>query len=180
MCMRKEDMIASFFISLGMSDSESEDYMTNLRLNKLMYFAQAWSLVLRQKPLFSESIEAWTFGPVIPSIYHKYKGYGKAQITTVDPSFRLSMLDAEEQRLLFATMAYYGEYSTHGLVDLSHEDGSPWVRACGASNTVIHPDDMKAFFSKKPPLKLSGADDDIPVAGYHDATGTYVLPTNWK
>ena len=178
--MKKVDVIANFFISLGMSESESEDYMTNLRLNKLMYFAQAWSLVLRNKPLFHEPIEAWPLGPVIPSVYHKYKNYGKSQITTLDPRFQLQLLDAEEQQILFATMAYYGEYSTHGLVDLSHEEGSPWTLACGANNAVIQADDMRAFFAKKPPLKISGVDDDLPVVGVRDANGNYVLPVDWK
>lgn len=178
--MKKEDIVANFFISLGMSESESEDYMTNLRLNKLMYFAQAWSLVLRGKPLFTEPIEAWTLGPVIPSVYHKYKGYGKSQITSIDSQFRLDFLDDEEQQLLFATMAYYGDYSTHGLVDLSHETDSPWAKACDVKASVIQPDDICAFFSKKQPLKLLGLNDEIPSVGYHDTNGTYILPADWK
>ena len=178
--MKKEDIIANFFISLGMSESESEDYMTNLRLNKLMYFAQAWSLVLYKKPLFAEQIEAWPFGPVVPSVYHKYKGYGKSQITTLDPHFRLDLLDDEEQQLLFAIMAFYGEYSTRGLVDLSHEAGSPWAQACSVNTAVIRQEDIRSFFSKKPQLKLAGADDGIPLVGVRDANGNYVLPVDWK
>jgi uncharacterized phage-associated protein len=178
--MRKEDVIANFFISLGMTENESEDYMTNLRLNKLMYFAQAWSLVLLKKPLFHESVEAWPLGPVIPSIYHKYKLYGKSQITTVDPSFHLSMLGDDEQQVLFATMARYGEYSTHGLVDLSHEDGSPWAQACDAKTSVILSEDIRNFFSKQTPLKLSRSIDSDSVVGYHNANDTYVLPVDWQ
>lgn len=178
--MKKEDVVANFFISLGMNESESEDYMTNLRLNKLMYFAQAWSLVLLNKPLFAEPIEAWPFGPVIPSVYHKYKSYGKSQITSLDSKFHMDLLDDQEQQLLFATMAYYGDYSTHGLVDMSHEAGSPWAQACGAKATVIKPEDIRAFFEKKPPLKLAGIDVEVPTIGYHDISGTYILPADWK
>lgn len=178
--MKKEDIVANFFISLGMSESESEDYMTNLRLNKLMYFAQAWSLVLNKKPLFQEQIEAWPLGPVIPSVYHTYKSYGKSQITTIDPQFHLNLLDEEEQQLLFAVMAYYGEYSTRGLVDLSHETGSPWAQACTANTTVIRQADIKSFFSNKPKLRLAGVDDNIPVVGYRNVSGDYILPADWK
>lgn len=163
-----------------MSESESEDYMTNLRLNKLMYFAQAWSLVLHNKPLFSEAIEAWPLGPVIPSVYRKYKTYGKSQITSIDPQFQVSLLSEEEQQLLFATMAYYGEYSTHGLVDLSHEPGSPWAIACDAKASIINQDEIQKYFSTKPPLKLAVINEEVDIIGYHDASGNYILPVDWK
>lgn len=178
--MRKEEAVANFFISLGTSESESEDYMTNLRLNKLMYFAQAWSLVLLEKPLFSEQVEAWPLGPVIPSVYHKYKQYGKRQITTVDPSYHLNMLSEKEQQVLLATMAYYGDFSTRGLVDLSHEEGSPWAKACDSKATVIQQEDIRNYFAQKKPIRLTGADDQSSVIGYRGENGNYILPQDWK
>ncbi len=176
--MKKEEAVASYFISLGLG--ENEDYMTNLRLNKLMYFTQAWSLVLHDKPLFREAIEAWQLGPVIPSVYRKYRTCGKNPIVEVDPSFSLDMLSYDEQQLLFAVMARYGEYSTHGLVDITHKPGSPWDQAFSHGIQTIQVEDIKAFFSKEKPLKLFGTGDDFPSVGYRNDSGTYVLPTDWE
>ena len=69
--MNNVDMVANFFISIGMM--ENEDYMTNLKLQKLVYFAQALSLVKNKKALFEDEFEAWDLGPVIPSLYQKHK-----------------------------------------------------------------------------------------------------------
>lgn len=176
--MRKEEAVANFFIALG--NGENEDYMTNLRLNKLMYFAQAWSLVLFGNPLFQEDIHAWQLGPVVPSIYHKYKNKGKNQITTADASFRMSMLSGDEQQLVMAVMGRYGKYSTSGLVDITHLPGSPWDTAFTANEEIIGIAQIKEFFENDIPLKLLGNCEDYPTVGYHNSKGAYVLPTDWK
>jgi len=49
------------------------DLISNLKLQKLLYYAQAWHLVNFDVPLFGDSIEAWDFGPVIPNVYRQYK-----------------------------------------------------------------------------------------------------------
>ncbi len=64
--MDKTEAVANYFIAMGMYEEES--FMSNLRLNKLMYYTQAWSLVLLGRPLFEADFEAWDFGPVIPAI----------------------------------------------------------------------------------------------------------------
>ena len=63
--------VANFFTNLCLDDAE--DYITNQKLNNLMYFAQGWSLALLGRPLFSNEIQAWRYGPVIPAIYHEYR-----------------------------------------------------------------------------------------------------------
>ena len=176
--MKKEEAVANFFIALGNSDSE--DYMTNLRLNKLMYFAQAWSLVLFDNPLFSEDIHAWQLGPVVPSIYHKYKHKGKNQIINTDTTFKLNMLSFKEQQLLMAILGRYGKYSTSGLVDITHYPGSPWDKAYTANADIISTDQIKAYFKNDVPLKLACDCDEYPIVGYHNSKGAYVLPTDWK
>ena len=69
--MNKTEAVANYFIAMGMNEEES--FMSNLRLNKLMFYAQAWCLATSGKPLFEADFEAWDFGPVIPAIYQKYK-----------------------------------------------------------------------------------------------------------
>jgi uncharacterized phage-associated protein len=176
--MTKEEAVANFFIALGHSDGGNGEYMTNMRLNKLMYFAQAWSLVLFDKPLFSETIKAWEHGPVIPSIYHKYRR-GRNPIVRTDPSFSIDMLDAKEQELLLAVIAKYGIFSTYRLRNITHRPGSPWESA-RTGNKIIEIEKIKEYFKKEDPLKLIGSGEDYPTVGYRSDCGSYVLPTDWK
>ena len=61
--------------------SEVKDYgISNLKLQKILYLIQAYSLIHTKKPCFSEDIEAWDFGPVIPEVYRKYKQFGSTDI----------------------------------------------------------------------------------------------------
>ena len=77
--MAKVQDVAKFFIGLANEQAEQNqgDLMTNLRLQKLLYFAQGWYLARYGKPLFSDEIEAWTYGPVVPEVYQTYKPNGK-------------------------------------------------------------------------------------------------------
>lgn len=61
---------------LKQSEKSAESLITPLKLQKLLYYAQAWSLVFRGKALFYEDIEAWVHGPVIPLVYQRYKHHG--------------------------------------------------------------------------------------------------------
>ena len=66
--------VAKYFVSLV--DEEAGDSISNLKLQKLLYYAQGAHLALRDEPLFGEPIEAWTHGPVVPSVYRQYKQHG--------------------------------------------------------------------------------------------------------
>lgn len=70
--------IADYFIAVSNS---THDLITNLRLQKLVYYAQAWHLAIYQEPLFSEDFQAWVHGPVIPQLYTQYKEYKWNPIT---------------------------------------------------------------------------------------------------
>jgi uncharacterized phage-associated protein len=65
--------VAEWFINRA--DRQAGDDMTHLKLQKLIYFAQAWHLANTGEPLFSEEMQAWTHGPVVPSVWHKYKQF---------------------------------------------------------------------------------------------------------
>ncbi len=69
--------VAQYF--LAKADEDAGDLMSNLKLQKLMYYAQGFSLALCNKPLFPERIEAWIHGPVISALYHEYKGLEAAE-----------------------------------------------------------------------------------------------------
>ena len=82
--MLKPLEIANFFIKIA--NSENEGSITNMKLNKLLYFAQAWSLTKYGEPLFEEEIQAWQHGPVVPSIYKAFRicGYNPINDTAGD------------------------------------------------------------------------------------------------
>ena len=63
--------VADFFIDIA--NMSEDDQMTNLKLNKLLYYAQGVFLARTGKPLFDDDIEAWDLGPVVSCIYQKYK-----------------------------------------------------------------------------------------------------------
>ena len=115
--------IADFFISLG--NAENEDPMTNLRINKLLYFAQGWNLQRFGRPLFDEAIKAWKYGPVVETIFRKYHNYGRNIITECSPSFSLAGFTSDEIQLLldvynkYRTFLHLGSLKNHTKETLS-------------------------------------------------------------
>ncbi len=127
---------------------EHGDPITNLKLQKLVYYAQGWYLGLFDKPLFAERLEAWVHGPVQPTLYHKYKTYSWNPISE-DPGEVL--LSSSISAHLEEIMAAYGGMSAYDLERLSHQE-SPWLKARGDipkdefCEAVISTDEMRQFF----------------------------------
>jgi len=132
--------VANYFLALA-SEEEGE-LISNLKLQKLVYYAQGFSLAIRGKPLFQESIEAWTHGPVVPSLYREFKEYGSAAVEP--PSdFTFDSFDPEIQELLDEVYSVYGQYSASGLRTLTHSE-PPWKDAPGGQ--VIPLATMRDYF----------------------------------
>lgn len=95
--------------------------MTAMKLEKLAYYCQAWSLVWDEKPLFRERIEAWANGPVVPKLYEKHRG--KFQISTWegDPA----TLTIKQKDTIDGVLGFYGDKSSQWLSDLTHQE-APW------------------------------------------------------
>jgi uncharacterized phage-associated protein len=104
---------------------EKSSPLTTMKLQKLVYYSQAWSLVWDEKPLFAEKIEAWTNGPVVPALYKEHKG--KFQIASW-PKGNAKLLGPVEQETVDAVLSYYGGRSSQWLSDLSHRE-QPWKEA---------------------------------------------------
>ncbi len=177
--MLKANTVADFFISLGNADNE--DPMTNLRINKLMYFAQGWNLQRFGKPLFQEDIKAWKYGPVIESIYKKYQSYGKNIITDCSEGFNISQIPSEEIQLLLDVYNKYRGYSTSRLVEKSHEENTPWAKTYveGKSKT-IDTSLIKEYFDNHLPLKkTSVVPPNVKLIGrINPETGRTILPAD--
>ena len=112
----------------------SHSGMEHKKLQKLCYYAQAWHCALEGEPLFTERIEAWVHGPVIPELYSKYRGYGWQIIPQVN-GFDESKLSSQAQEVLRAVYETYGGLTGMQLETLTHSE-SPWQRARGG----LYPD----------------------------------------
>ena len=172
--------VANFFTNLCLDDAE--DYITNQKLNNLMYFAQGWSLALRGRPLFSNEIQAWRYGPVIPAIYHEYRNCGNMPLTVVDDSYSSNVFSGEEYSLLLDIYAEYGRYTARALTEMTHEPKTPWSRFYEEDrNAVIPKKAIKEYFSSCPKLKrhdYSGITEKDIEGHFNQELGYYVLPSD--
>jgi uncharacterized phage-associated protein len=115
--------VAEYFIWLA---NETGSFISNLKLQKLVYYAQAWYLALHHEPLFNEDFQAWIHGPVIPELYNCYKKFGWRPIQVeTNPNLpeHLSDFLSEVAEEYFACDAYELEQMTHLE--------APWNRARG-------------------------------------------------
>jgi uncharacterized phage-associated protein len=119
--------------------------MTALKLQKLVYYSQAWSLVWDERPLFDEQIEAWTYGPVVPALYDLHRG--RLEVSKL-PRGDASALDFDEAETVDAVLAYYGSKPTWWLSDLTHME-DPWRDArkgCAEGERCSEPITHAALF----------------------------------
>ena len=126
-----------------------EESMTHKKLQKLCYYAQAWHCALhRGDPLFSEQVEAWVHGPVIPALYASYACYGWDRIPKVEEPVNF---DEEAEEVLASVYETYHEYSSDQLERLTHSE-CPWKEARGdlrpfePSHNIITTEAMRAYY----------------------------------
>ena len=123
--------------------------ISNLKLQKLLYYAQAWYLVFYDVPLFDGSIEAWVHGPVVRSVFQEYRKFGWKPVQTKDSGSITSKTITDH---LDEVMHAYGEFDAVLLERQTHRE-SPWRDARGnlepdePSNRVITHEAMKKFYS---------------------------------
>jgi uncharacterized phage-associated protein len=146
--MATVDQVADFIIS---SAHEVGEPITNLKLQKLVYYAQAWHLAFYDDPLFDERLEAWVHGPVCPPLYGRFKEFGWNPIPTpVDPP----KLAVNVVGHLENVIEVYGGMSAWDLERLSHTE-QPWLVARGnlppdaSCSREISRDVMRDFFRGK-------------------------------
>lgn len=147
--MAKVFDVANFFIDLV--QASTDDQITNLKLNKLLYFAQGAHLARTGEKLFDNALEAWQYGPVVPCIYQKYRVCGKSPIVTVDEDYDPAQLTEDETNLLLDVMREYGKYTGEALVAMTHKADTPWSKCyIPGKNVQIGNDLLCEFFKKNP------------------------------
>jgi len=114
--------IADYFLKLA--DDDSGELLSNMKLQKLLYYAQGFHLALYDEPLFREPICAWTHGPVVPEVYYKYREYGNSGIPS-PPDADCSHLPEHTKEMLNEIFTVYGQFSAWKLRDLTHGE-PPW------------------------------------------------------
>lgn len=110
--------IANYFLLKAQIDDE---LISNLKIQKLVYYAQGLHLVINETPLFDEQIQAWEYGPVVSSLYHEYKKHGSNAIPA-EESFDPDSIDTETKEFLDEVYSVLGQFSAIRLMDLTHED----------------------------------------------------------
>jgi uncharacterized phage-associated protein len=98
--------------------------MSAMKLEKLAYYCQAWSLVWDDAALFQERIEAWAAGPVVPALYYRHRGQFQVSSWEGNPD----ALSPIQNETVDAVLKYYGNKSSQWLSDLTHSE-SPWIEA---------------------------------------------------
>jgi len=122
--------VANYFIAKAQSEGRP---ITPMQLIKLVYIAHGWTLGLYDRPLIGEDVQAWQYGPVIPSIYHEFKHYGrnpisqqKAIATDQGELFIPTVNDRHACRVLDRVWEVYGHLSGLQLSSITHQPGTPW------------------------------------------------------
>src|SRR3989338_2389972 len=142
--------VSKYFIALSQKEGGA---VTNKKLQKLLYYAQAWSLALNDKKLFDDPIEAWVHGPAVREIYLRYKDLGPSAIKE-DIDFASLRIPEEGQKILKEVWRVYGKYDCNYLELLTHSE-QPWQQARAGlepdegSANVIDPDTMRDFYRAK-------------------------------
>jgi uncharacterized phage-associated protein len=138
--------IANYFLYKAQeATEEDQELISNLKLQKLVYYAQGLHLAVYKEPLFADRIEAWTYGPVIPDLYHYYKENGSYGIRASE-SFDPLLIDGDTRTFLDEVYKVFGQFSAVRLMNLAHSDKC-WIDA-GIGNEITYKamcDDLKKY-----------------------------------
>lgn len=118
--------VARYFIFRAYEDGR-ESLMTNMKVQKLLYYTQSLYLALFDEPLFDDEIQAWRYGPVCPPAYRFYSKFEAEQLPIPDKT-DLLRIPEDVQNLLDEVWEYFGELHAYYLSDMTHLE-FPWKKA---------------------------------------------------
>ena len=130
------------YLLAQMSD-DCGDTISNMKLQKLLYYAQGVSLACNNTALFREQIRAWAHGPVVPSVYHKYKEHGAGAIPKpADVNF--AIFSNDDRAIMDEVWTVFGQFSGWKLRNMTHKE-PPWKDT--KQNAVITHASMRKYFT---------------------------------
>ena len=130
--------------------------LSNLAIQKLLYIAHMWRLGERDEPLIYENFEAWDYGPVVPSLYHKAKAFGSGPVQNVFWSEE-DISDSDEGKLLADVVVGLGKEPTSKLVAITHSEEGAWAKhyVPGLRGIIISNESIKAEYERRKSAKKS-------------------------
>ncbi len=151
--MNRVSAAANAFLDLAKEDKKK---ITNLQLVKMLYVAQGMSLAIFNKPLFDDDrIEAWRYGPVIPSIYHEFKQFkdnpieSKSICQDCDEYEEPELVDERKKNVVLLTWKLYKDIPAERLIQLTHKAGTPWdVTDKRRMNETIDNEAIKKYYTQ--------------------------------
>lgn len=116
--------VAKVFLDLAEKEGE---FIEPMKLLKLTYIAHGWYLGFKDKPLISDEIQAWKYGPVIPTLYHVIKrfGYRPVDIDLID-LYSEKKIEGEDRNFIESVWNTYKKFTGIDLSSLTHMKGTPW------------------------------------------------------
>jgi uncharacterized phage-associated protein len=142
--MYSSEEVANYFL---LKSREENEPLSNLKLQKMVYLAHGLYLVDTDgEPLLKDRIEVWPYGPVISSLYHKFKIYG-ADYLPVSAASAVSVdFDEQTKKILDQTWEMCKNMDAIKLSNWTHLPDSPWQKAVDANKSVIPDDEIKNYF----------------------------------
>lgn len=167
--------IANFFIYLM---SDSTDDLTNMKINKLLYYAQGHYFKKFGVPLFADDLEAWPHGPVVKDVYNAYKRFSDMPVNEYNEQ-NVNKISEDDKTFLIGIARKYGRYTASALRNMTHTPGSPWSQTPGG---VIPIQLIKKYFDSREedikPLEIEFEPEDI--IERRDSSGVILLPKEWR
>lgn len=132
---------------------ECGSFLSNSKLQKLLYYAQAWHLAIHDQPLFVGQFEAWQHGPVNRTIYNRFERYGWRNIDEFVPE---PLIHPETRQFLRKLLEEYGPHDVRRLECMIREE-DPWLNARnragagleGPCEELIDEDEMRGYYRER-------------------------------
>lgn len=151
--------IANLVLDLA---DEAGTPISNLALQKILFFCHGWTMAKLGEPLIKQEFEAWQYGPVLAHVYREFKGFDRAPITgrarRLDPSIGIYVearadVSVEVFELVRKVVAFYGALRPGTLVELSHAQDGPWAAVWNHEGEInpgmrIESEEVKAYFHR--------------------------------
>lgn len=143
--------IAKYFIHLAKKENAGDTF-SNLKIQKLLYYAQAYCLQIYKKALFDDEIEAWQHGPVVANVYNEFKKYQKNSISFNElKGFNVKQIEDDENIAYLLTFIFktYGSKGAWDLRDETHKE-DPWKNAYKEKQkNIINKEDIAKYYNKR-------------------------------
>jgi uncharacterized phage-associated protein len=136
--------VAKYFLNKANTEG---DLVTNLKMQKLLYYAQAWYLVNYNAPLFKEPIRPWALGPVIKEVYDEFKEFGYTAIIYKSTGKESNIFSEKQIHYLDEFYDVFSKFTAHELVNMSHNE-SPWKDAHQKRKGEISLDAIKEYYTQ--------------------------------